>query len=223
MLNSWSGSAVVGGFIVDRYSFGANFLVTGAVLGTAACLWPLVFGRVDTRAQLATRQLQRKGSGPSPGGGRGSSGGGRRSASGGRAASGSSAGYNAALPPLATIAGARANGGPASAPSLARPQTLRPRSTASASGSAGSKRRRGRPQRTASSAASDRGRPGNGSARSSSGGGGGGHDAFPVEESAGGRKLPGTAAAAPAADAVTAAPRLQPETRPVIVNGDFDF
>ena len=39
----WSGSAVVGGFIVDAYSYEACFLTTSVMLAIAAVLWPLLF------------------------------------------------------------------------------------------------------------------------------------------------------------------------------------
>jgi hypothetical protein len=57
----WSGSAVLGGFLVDRYSYGANFLVTGIFLGVAACLWPLLFHLVDaspTTTSAAAKGLE---------------------------------------------------------------------------------------------------------------------------------------------------------------------
>ena len=43
----WSGSAVVGGFLIDSYSYQLNFAVTGAMLAVAALLWPLIFAHVD--------------------------------------------------------------------------------------------------------------------------------------------------------------------------------
>ena len=43
----WSGSAVVGGFIIDAYGYSLAFLVTGAMLATAALLWPLAFRHID--------------------------------------------------------------------------------------------------------------------------------------------------------------------------------
>jgi MFS family permease len=43
----WSGSAVLGGFLVDRYDYGATFLATGVMLFAAASLWPLLFATLD--------------------------------------------------------------------------------------------------------------------------------------------------------------------------------
>ena len=49
----WSGSAVVGGFLIDSYSYQLNFVVTGAMLGVAALLWPLIFVYVDKADHLS--------------------------------------------------------------------------------------------------------------------------------------------------------------------------
>jgi len=53
----WSGSAVLGGYLIDRYDYGATFLATGCMLFAAACLWPLLFSTLDAldnRASAAT-------------------------------------------------------------------------------------------------------------------------------------------------------------------------
>ena len=43
----WSGSAVVGGFIIDAYGYSLAFMITGAMLASAALLWPLAFRHID--------------------------------------------------------------------------------------------------------------------------------------------------------------------------------
>ena len=53
----WSGSAVVGGFIVDAYSYEVCFATTSVVLFAAALLWPLLFRIVPAAtAGQATEQ-----------------------------------------------------------------------------------------------------------------------------------------------------------------------
>ena len=57
----WSGSAVLGGFLVDRYDYGATFLATSCMLFAAACLWPLLFSTLDALDKKQPQALSNEG------------------------------------------------------------------------------------------------------------------------------------------------------------------